>query len=120
MAYNFFQSATITKNTAKTAEGTKVPRNNGIRAVYKNNGWWAKVHNKLYHIDNYKLSNGTVYSKPANDALPLWTKRQLTKLNIDNYLALDLIWSSLYDGQQIYGEIKLGRFILTKIIYEDI
>jgi len=109
---NFFQAATVNRNKDNKA---KAPRQHGIIAVYKKGTFYAKINNKLYLIENYKLTPGAIYSKPNNDAYPEWTRKEFNKelgvdLTIDNYLKIDKVWASLYDGQVITGKIIIGGF----------
>lgn len=110
MSFNFFHTA---KENKATPIEVKKSKQTGIIAVYKNGGFYAKVSGKLYYIDNYKLVNGKVYSKPENDQHIPWTMKELTnKITIDNYMILAKMWASLYDGQVITGVTQNGGFIL--------
>lgn len=117
---NFFRSAVVPKGT--DAAKAKIPRQHGIIAVYvEKNGvgsFFAKINNKKYLIENYKLSSGIVYSKPGmTDYLP-WTPKRLDKdlnttISFENYTKLDKVWASLYDGQPITGVVRNNVFIIT-------
>jgi hypothetical protein len=112
---NFFQAAKVSKNTE--AAKAKTPRQHGIIAVYvEKNGvgsFYAKLNNKKYPIENYKLSNGKVYSKPCNDAYTAWTMKEFgNEVTFDKYVILDRMWASLYDGQPITGRLQNGMFKL--------
>lgn len=109
---NFFKAGITTRNKGSDSKTT---RQQGIIAVYKGNSFYAKINNKLYLIENYKLTSGVVYSKPCNDAYLAWSRKDFTKelnvdLTIDNYLKIEKIWASLYDGQIITGTIVPGGF----------
>ena len=116
---NFYRSAVVTKGTE--AAKAKVPRQQGIVAVYvvKDGigSFYAKVNNKKYLIENYKLTTGIVYSKPGMTDYVDWTPKRIdkdlnTEVTFENYTKLDKIWSSLYDGQPITGVVRNNMFIL--------
>lgn len=114
---NFYNAAIVLKNNDEHRIKASSPRQHGIIAVYKKGCFYAKINNKLYTIENYKLTNGTVYSKPENDAYDAWTMKQFDKelgvsLTIDNYIKIERMWASLYDGQTITGTLKQGMFVL--------
>jgi len=112
---NFFREATVTKTPV--ASKNKTPRQHGIIAVYvEKNGvgsFYAKLNNRKYLIENYKLTNGKVYSKPCNDAHTAWTMKIFdNEVTFDKYVVLDKMWASLYDGQPITGTLQNGMFKL--------
>jgi hypothetical protein len=120
MSRNFYQAAKPVKLSGVIRDTTKSPtaRQHNIIAIYvEKNGhgsFYAKVNNKKYLIENYKLTNGKVYSKPGNDQHEPWTMKVFDNIvTFDKYVILEKMWASLYHGQVITGKVQQGVFILT-------